>query len=82
MKISWIKYEKDNKNFRVAENLGLDVFRIQNLEDVDSKMQELINNNYKTIILSNDVAGFSEDIIKKYQKQDDVNIIISPRRQA
>lgn len=80
MKISWIKYEKDNKDFRIAERLGMDVYRIKAPEEVDSKMKELINYDYKTIILSNEVAGFSEDIIKKYQNNKDINIIISPRR--
>lgn len=82
MKISWIKYEKDNKDFRIAERLGMDVYRIESPEEVDNKMQELVNNNYKTIVLSNEVAGFSEDIIKKYQNNKDVNIIISPRREV
>lgn len=79
MKISWIKYEKDNKDFKIAEKLGMDVYRIENPEEVDSKMKELIDNNYKMIVLSNEVAGFSEDIIRKYQNKKDVNIIISPR---
>ena len=82
MKISWIKYEKDNKDFRIAERLGMDVYRIKAPEEVDNKMKELINDDYKTIILSNEVAGFSEDIIKKYQNNKDINIIISPRRQV
>ena len=82
MKISWIKYEKDNKDFRIAERLGMDVYRIKAPEEVDSKMKELINEDYRTIILSNEVAGFSEDIIKKYQNNKDVNIIISPRREV
>ena len=80
MKMSWIKYEKDNKDFRIAERLGMDVYKIERPEEVDSKMQELVNDNYKTIVLSNEVAGFSEDIIKKYQNNKDINIIISPRK--
>lgn len=80
MKISWIKYEKDNKDFRIAERLGMDVYRIESPEEVDNKMQELLKDNYKTIVLSNEVAGFSEDIIKKYQNNKDINIIISPRK--
>lgn len=80
MKISWIKYEKDNKDFRIAERLGMDVYRIESPEEVDHKMKELVKDNYKTIVLSNEVAGFSEDIIKKYQNNKDINIIISPRR--
>lgn len=82
MKISWIKYEKDNKDFRIAERLGMDIYRIQTPEEVDNKMQELVKENYKTIVLSNEVAGFSEDIIKKYQNNKEINIIISPRRQV
>lgn len=82
MKISWIKYEKDNKDFGIAERLGLDVYRIESPEEVDNKIQKLIEKNYNTIVLSNEVAGFSEDIIKKYQNKKDVNIIISPRRQV
>ncbi len=82
MKISWIKYEKDNKDFRIAERLGMDVYKIEKPEEVDNKMQELVNDNYKTIVLSNEVAGFSEDIIKKYQNNKDINIIISPRKEV
>lgn len=82
MKISWIKYEKDNSDFRIAERLGMDVYRIDSPDEVDNKMKELIENNYNTIVLSNEVAGFSEDIVKKYQNKKDVNIIISPRREV
>ena len=80
MKISWIKYEKDNKDFKIAERLGMDVYRIERPEQVDDKMQELVKNDYDTIVISNEVAGFSEDIIKKYKNKKGVNIIISPRR--
>ena len=80
MKVSFIKYEKDNKNFKLAESLGMNVHKIQNPEAVDTKMEELIKNNCKTIILTNEIASFSEDIIKKYQKRKDISIIISPQR--
>ena len=77
MKMSWIKYEKDAKSFRLPEALGFDVFKLQDLEQTDGKIKDLINQNYDTIILSNEVAGFSEDIIKKYQKDKDIKIVIS-----
>lgn len=80
MKITWIKYEKDNKNFMIAEKLGMDVNRIQNPEDVDLKISELVKKDYDTIVLSNEMAAFSEDIIKKYRDNNNVNIIISPRK--
>lgn len=76
MKISWIKYEDDNRNFRIAEKLGMNVNRLKDPEEVDKKMAELINNNYNTIILSKEVSFFSQDIIKKYKDQNDINIII------
>lgn len=77
MKISWLKYEKDKDSFKLPEALGLDVYKIPDLEDSEKKIEELINNEYKTIIISNDVASFSEDIIKKYNKDNNVKIIIS-----
>lgn len=80
MKISWIKGEKDNHNFAIAERLGMEVHRLNNPEEVDKTMEELVKNNCHTIVLSNEIAGFSEDIIKKYQNSKDTHIIISPRR--
>ena len=81
MKVSWIKYEKDNKSFSLPEKLGFDVFKLQNLEQTDDKIEELNENRYNTIILSNEVASFSESIIKKYSKNENINIIISANRE-
>ncbi len=61
---------------------GMDVFDIDNLEETDKKIDELVKNNYNTIIISNEVASFSEDIIKKYNKSKNVNIIIAFTRQS
>ncbi len=77
MKMSWIKYEKDDRSFRLPEALGFDVFKLQDLEQTDNTIKKLIGQNYDTIILSNEVAGFSEDIIKKYQKDKEIKIVIS-----
>ena len=77
MKLSWIKYEKDTRSFRLPEALGFDVFKLQDLEQTDNTIKNLIQQNYDTIIISNEVAGFSEDIIKKYQKDKDIKIVIS-----
>ena len=60
---------------------GMDVFDIDNLEETDKKINELVKNNYNTIVISNEVASFSEDIIKKYNKSQNVNIIIAPLKQ-
>lgn len=77
MKLSWIKYEKDAKSFRLPEALGFDVFKLQDLEETDKTIKNLIRQEYDTIIISNEVAGFSENIIKKYQKDKDIKIVIS-----
>lgn len=77
MKVSWIKYEKDKESFRLPQVLGLEVITLKDLEQTDETMRKLIQKHYDTIILSNEVAGFSEDIIKKYQKDKDVKIVIS-----
>ncbi len=77
MKMSWIKYEKDAKSFRLPEALGFDVFKLKDLEQTDSTIKQLVKQNYDTIIVSNQVAGFSEDIIKKYQKDKEIKIVIS-----
>lgn len=79
MKISWVKYKEDD-SFRLFKNLGMDVYDIDDFDMVDNKLKELVDNDYKTIILSNKVASFSEDIIKKYQKSNDINIIITPNK--
>jgi len=76
-KISWIKGENDN-SFKIPRAMGLDVFELSDLDKVDEKIQELKNQNYSTIILSNLAAGYSQDIIKKYKKDNSINIIITP----
>lgn len=75
--MSWIKYEKDDLSFKVPEKLGFDVFKLIEPEETDNKIKELINKNYDFIIVTSEIAGFSEDIIKKYDKDRNVNIIIA-----
>jgi vacuolar-type H+-ATPase subunit F/Vma7 len=77
MSISWLKFSKDKKTFKLFESLGMDVYEIDDLERTDEKIKELLNQKYTTIVLSNEVASFSQDIITKYSKNKDINIIIS-----
>ena len=81
MKISWIKYANDTKSFFFFFKLGFDVFKLQDLEQTDKKIEELVKKQYDTIIVSNDVASFSENIIKKYSQNEEINIIISARKE-
>ena len=80
MKISLIKSVKDKESFTLAKSFGMKIVELKNNEDVDIKIQELINNNYKSIILTNEIAGFSEDIIKKYRTDKNINIYIAPSK--
>lgn len=80
MRISWIKAKSDTKSFNLPKNLGMNVLELENLESTDEAIHNLINNEYKTIILSNEVAGFSQDIIKKYAYNTDINIMIAPSK--
>lgn len=77
MKISWIKYEKDENSFKMPEALGFDVFKITDPEQTDEKIKELVKQDYRMVVVSNEIASFSEDIIKKYNKDRNINIIIA-----
>lgn len=77
MKISWIKFEKDDLSFKIPEKLGFDVFKLEEPEKTDEKIKELINKRYDTIIVTNEIASFSNDIVKKYSRNRNINIIIA-----
>lgn len=81
MKVSWIKYEKDNNSFKIPEALGFDVYRLQDPEQTDEKIKELMKRDYRMIVVSNEIAGFSGDIITKYNHDKNVNIIIASGRE-
>ena len=78
MKITLLKGSNDKKSFKLFETLGAKVNTVDDLEKTDEKIQELIRQNYTTIIMTNEVAGFSESIIKKYNRTNDIKIIIAP----
>lgn len=80
MKLALVKGNEDKKSFRIFEALGAEIEKVQDLEKTDKTIQKLIRNEYTTIIITNEIAGFSEDIIKKYRKIPDIKIIITPPR--
>lgn len=80
MKISWLKSKNDNRSFKFQKNIGLDVYEIEDLEQTDYKINELTK-NYNTIVISNELASFSTDIIKKYAKSDEITIVIAKNKQ-
>jgi len=77
VRISCIKYYKDNNSFSFLKAIGANIIELNDLEKTDEELEKLVKNKYKTIFISNEVASFSEDIIKKYNKNDDIKIIIT-----
>ncbi|MFR8104156.1 MAG: V-type ATP synthase subunit F [Clostridia bacterium] len=80
MKISWIKRKGDKESFRIFKNLGMEVVELEDMEQADKAIKELVAEKYRTIIVTNEIAGCSEDIIKKYTKSNEVDIIIAPSK--
>ena len=80
MKISWIKSAKDYNSFRIFKGMGFDVYDVEDPDLTDEKIEELVQKDYDTIVISNELSSFSEGIIKKYNKYDDVKIIIAPSK--
>lgn len=78
MKTVFLKSYNDKKSFKIFESFGAEARVIENLERTDETIKSLVQNNYKTIVMTSEVAGFSESIIKKYNKRDDIKIIIAP----
>lgn len=81
MKISWIKCKKDENSFEFIKYLGGKVYEIEEPEDIDEFMRKIYKKeNCKTIVISNELASFSEDIIKKYNNNTELRIIIAPSK--
>lgn len=79
MKISFIKYEKQ-ENFFIPKLFGINVAEIREPEEIDEKIDELKKQNYTTIVITNELASFSEKIINKYKYDNSLNIIITPTK--
>lgn len=77
MKISFIKYEKE-KNYQIPKIFGMNIEEIKEPEQIDEKIEELKKMKYTTIVISNELASFSENIINKYKYDNTLNIIITP----
>lgn len=75
MKTSFIKYEKD---YQIPKILGMNIEEIKEPEEIDNKIEELKKQKYTTIVIPNELASFSQDIINKYKYDNKLNIIITP----
>lgn len=79
MKISFIKYEKEEK-YQIPKILGMNIEQIKEPEQIDEKIEELKKQKYTTIVISDELASFSEKIINKYKYDNTLNIIITPSK--
>ena len=80
MKVSFIKYKNDNKSYKMAKGLGMDVFEIDSPELIDKKIEELEKDDYTTIFIPNNLACFSEQIYSKYKYKENIRIILTPSK--
>ena len=47
--------------------LGMNIEEIKEPEEIDNKIEELKKQKYTTIVIPNELASFSQDIISKYK---------------
>lgn len=80
MKISCLKGKNDENSFKILKTFGADIYEVEDYEKTDETIKQLVQADYKTIWITNELAGFSEDIIKKYARNTDINIIIAPSK--
>ena len=79
--ILWIKDKEDNKNFLMPERLGMKVERLENTEKIDKQVGELIEKEQATAyIITPEIAELCENCLEKYKKDENINIIITPKK--
>ena len=79
LKLVCIKAKNDD-SFRIFKAFGTKIYEIEDLEQIDSQIKQCVKNNYNTILISEELANFSGDIITKYKNSSTVNIIISNKK--
>ena len=81
MKVSFIKYKDDKNSYKIAKMMGLDVYEINTPEEIDKQLEILEKEKYKTIFIPNNLASFSDNIIKRYKNSEDIKIILTPTKE-
>ena len=62
MKISYIKSIHDNSSFKFFKNIGMNGVELEDLENVDKVLSRLIDQNYKTFFITNELLLFTRSI--------------------
>ena len=79
MKVCFLKY-KNEKYYRIPQILGMHIKEIEEPERVDYEIEKLKKEKFETVVVSENLASFSEEIAKKYSKDNNLNIIIMPSK--
>lgn len=82
MKISFLKYYKDKDSFNMLKKMGMNVIEVREPEQIDSIIENLKQEKYTSIVIQDELASFSKDIISKYQNDNNFNIIIIPNNKS
>lgn len=80
LKLVCIKSKNDEDSFKFFKAFGTKVYELEDLEQTDYQIKQCVKNNYDVILLSEQLANFSNDIITKYKNSRTVNIIITNRK--
>ncbi len=73
----YIKGKNEKEKLFLNERFGVKVIEIEDNEKIDTELENILKNGKSTIFISNEMASFSDNIIKKYEKDKNVKIIIS-----
>lgn len=80
MKIAFIKSEKDEENYIIPKVFGMTLSQIKKPEEIDNKIEEFRKQKYNAIVITNELASFSEKIINRYKYDESIKIIITPNK--
>lgn len=80
MRISFLKYKEDQESYKLPKGLGMDVFEIEQPEQIDNKIEELKSRKYTTIFIPSELASFSEKLMHQYQYDNEIHIVITPSK--
>lgn len=80
MKLSFIRYKFNEEEFAIPKLLGMTVSEINKPDEIDDEIERLKKEKYNTIVITDELASFSEKLINKYKYDDKIKIIITPSK--
>lgn len=77
MKMTYIRFLEEKQPV-VTKLFPIQTIKIKDPESIDERLESLKEQNYDTFLISSQLASFSQDVIKKYEKDKNIKIIILP----